>query len=81
MNVNDDTMRRWLQSRFNETQRMFENILGPSETLAVTDTLQWDDYSPYVSDGTDENHKKLARKNKFPLDLEAAYDLGKRFAS
>ncbi len=55
--------------------------MGPAETLAVTKTLQWDDYSKYVTDGTDEYEKKQSRKIKFPLDLDAAYQMGKRLVS
>ncbi len=80
MNVSDEVMRRWLLVRFDDTQRMFNNILGPAESLYVTDTLQWDDYSRYVSDGTDEAHKRESRKSRFPVDLEAAYEMGKRLA-
>lgn len=80
MNVDDEVMKRWLLSRLEETQRMFERILGPSESLMVTDTLQWDDYSQYVSDGVDEEHKKSSRRDKFPKDLETAYKIGVKLA-
>ena len=78
MNVNDKVMRNWLLSRLEDTRETFNNILGPAESLYVTDTLQWDDYSLYVSDGTDEAHKRESRLNRFPKDLEAAYEVGKR---
>jgi hypothetical protein len=55
--------------------------MGPSETLAVTKTLQWEDYSLYVTDGTVEAEKKESRRVKFPVDLEAAYQLGIRLVS
>jgi multimeric flavodoxin WrbA len=80
MNVDDEVMKTWLLGRLEETQRMFDRILGPSESLMVTDTLQWDDYSRYVSDGVDEEHKRSSRGDKFPRDLEAAYEIGARLA-
>lgn len=81
MNVNDETMESWLRPKFDAIQGMFERIVGPSETLAVTKTLQWNDYSKYVTDGTDETEKKQSRKEKFPVDLEASYEMGKRLVS
>ena len=80
MNVNDKVMRSWLLDRFQDTQGTFNKILGPAESLYVTDTLQWDDYSRYVSDGLDEAHKRESRLRKFPRDLDAAFELGKRLA-
>ena len=81
MNVNKETMEGWLKPKFDSWQDMYERIIGPAETLAVTKTLQWDDYSKYVTDGTDEYEKKQSRKIKFPLDLDVAYQMGKRLAS
>lgn len=81
MNVNDEFMEGWLKPKFDEIQGMYDRIVGPAETLAVTKTLQWNDYSKYVSDGIDEAEKKQSRKEKFPKDLESAFELGKRLAS
>lgn len=81
MNVNDETMEGWLRPKFDATQGMFDRIVGPAETLVVTKTLQWEDYSKYVTDGTDEEEKKASRREKFPKDLETAYEMGKRLAS
>ncbi len=81
MNVNKETMEGWLKPKFDSLQSMFDRIVGPAETLAVTKTLQWDDYSKYVTDGTDEYEKKQSRKIKFPIDLDAAYHMGKRLAT
>ncbi len=81
MNVNGETMEGWLRPKFESLQGMYERVMGPAETLVVTKTLQWDDYSLYVTDGTDEAEKKESRKEKFPVDLEAAYQLGIRLVS
>ena len=78
MNVNDERMRQWLLERLNGYESMYGRILGPAESLFVTDTLQWEDYSKYVTDGLDEVHKKMVRREKFPKDLELVYELGKR---
>ena len=55
-------------------------LLGPSEYLAVTDTLQFTDYSKYMSSIFDPAHKKRMREEKFPADLEKCRALGRRLA-
>ena len=54
---------------------------GPSEYLAVTDTLQFSDHSAYMSSSFDPEHKARMREEKFPKDLEAAYRLGARLGA
>ena len=78
MNVNEERMRQWLLERLKSYESMYGRILGPVESLFVTDTLQWDDYSKYVNDGLDEEHKKRIHREKFPKDLETTFELGKR---
>jgi len=60
---------------------MYGRILGSAESIFVADTLQWEDYSKYVTDGLDEEHKKKIGREKFPKDLELVYELGKRLCS
>ncbi len=55
-------------------------LLGPSEFLAVTDTLQFTDYSKYMSSIFDPEHKRKMREEKFPEDLKACRELGRRLA-
>ncbi len=55
-------------------------LLGPSEFLAVTDTLQFTDYSKYMSSIFDPEHKRKMREEKFPRDLKACRELGRRLA-
>ena len=78
MNVNHVTMEGWLRPKFESLQGMYERVMGTAETMVVTKTLQWDDYSKYV---TDEAEKKQSRREKFPVDLEATYQLGIRLVS
>jgi hypothetical protein len=81
MNVNDDRMRQWLLERLKSYESMYGRILGPAESIFVTDTLQWEDYSKYVTERLDEEHKKRIRREKFPKDLESVYEMGKRLCS
>ena len=60
---------------------VLERILGQSESLFVTDTYQFDDYSKYVSGAFDIEKKLKIRKELFPEDCRKAYELGARFAS
>ena len=55
-------------------------IFGLSESLMVTDTYQFDDYSKYVN-SFDVEEKSKRRREVFPLDCEKAYDMGVRFTN
>ncbi len=52
-------------------------LRGPCRFLAVTDTLQFDDYSKYMSSIFDPEHKRKMREQKFPQDLKACCELGR----
>jgi Multimeric flavodoxin WrbA len=54
-------------------------ILGSAESLVVTDTYQFDDYSKYVC-SHDEAAKAKRRREVFPLDCQKAFDMGVRLA-
>jgi hypothetical protein len=54
-------------------------MFGLSESLMVTDTYQFDDYSKYVN-AFNVEEKAKRRREVFPLDCEKAYDMGVRFA-
>jgi multimeric flavodoxin WrbA len=67
-------------SNFKMIEMLLARIFGSSESLAVYDTLQFDDYSKYVSSSFDPEQKVKRRKEVFPLDCQKAYDMGARFA-
>jgi multimeric flavodoxin WrbA len=67
-------------SNFKKIEMLLARIFGSSESLAVYDTLQFDDYSKYVSSSFDPEQKVKRRKEVFPLDCQKAYDMGDRFA-
>ena len=60
------------------TEHVMERIFGSCESFFVTDTLQFDDYSKYVSTAFDPVAKKKRHEKQFPLDCKKAYDLGAR---
>jgi multimeric flavodoxin WrbA len=60
------------------TEMAMERIFGSCDTLWVTDTYQFDDYSKFVSTLFDPVAKKKRRDEQFPKDCEKAYELGAR---
>ena len=60
-------------------EMLLGRMFGLSESLMVTDTYQFDDYSKYVN-SFDVEEKAKRRREVFPIDCEKAYDMGVRFA-
>ena len=60
------------------TEMAMARIFGSCESVFVTDTLQFDDYSKYVSTLFDAEEKKKHREAQFPEDCKKAYELGAR---
>jgi len=55
-----------------------KRIFGSSESLFVTDTYQFDDYSKYVSTLFNEEKKSKRREEEFPNDCKKAFEMGVR---
>ncbi len=53
-------------------------IFGSAETLLVTNTYQFDDYSKYETSGIDVTDKIRTREEVFPEDCKKAYEMGVR---
>ncbi|HVP95904.1 flavodoxin family protein [Methanoregula sp.] len=60
------------------TEMAMARIFGSCESMFVTDTLQFSDYSKYVSTLFDPVEKKRHRDVQFPKDCKKAYELGAR---
>jgi len=60
------------------TEMAMARIFGSCESMFVTDTSQFDDYSKYVSILFDPEEKKKHREEQFPKDCKKAYELGAR---
>ena len=65
---------------FNNNEKLLTRVFGSSESLIVTDTYQFDDYSKFVSSMFDSEHKAERKREVFPLDCEKAYHMGSRMA-
>lgn len=61
-------------------ENFLSRIMGPTESLVATDTLQFDDYSKYEASMFDEDAKKERNEKVFPYDCQKAYDVGVKIA-
>jgi multimeric flavodoxin WrbA len=66
-------------SQFKMMEMMLIRMFGSSEALVVYDTLQFDDYSRYVSSSFDPAAKAKRHSEVFPLECQKAFDMGVRF--
>lgn len=53
-------------------------VFGPSESMLVTNTYQFDDYSKYETSGIDVEEKTRVRREVFPKDCDKAFEMGVR---
>ena len=60
------------------TEMAMARIFGACESLWVTDTVLFDDYSKYESSLFDPAAKKKHKEEQFPIDCKNAYELGRR---
>ena len=66
-----------LYSNLEKYQRSITEVLGcRPELLYAYNTWQFSDYSKYESSIFSESEKRKQREEQFPLDCQAAYDLG-----
>ena len=73
---------RWgFDKQASETEAFLKRIFGASESLMVTDTYQFDDYSRVVAPQFDAEQKAERRREIFPLDCQKAFEMGARFAA
>ncbi len=62
------------------TEMFLKRIFGATESLFVTDTYQFDDYSKIFAPIFDREKKAKRRQEVFPLDCQKAFEMGVRFA-
>ncbi len=83
MNITEAVLQsgRWgFVKHASETELFLKRIFGNSESLMVTDTYQFDDYSEVVAPQFDAEHKAKRRREVFPVDCQKAFEMGVRFA-
>ncbi|HPI98320.1 MAG TPA: flavodoxin family protein [Synergistales bacterium] len=81
MNVKEEAMKERGYDKWTEkNESLMKWFFGHCESLFSFNTLQFDDYSLYVSDMFDPEEKMEQHKKVFSLDLESSFELGKRLA-
>jgi multimeric flavodoxin WrbA len=65
---------------FTSIEMTFKRFFGSSETLLVTDTYQFNDYSKYETSAFSEAKKAQRKAEVFPEDCRKAFEMGVRFA-
>jgi multimeric flavodoxin WrbA len=81
MGAREDQMKLLgLDKHLNMVEMVMRGIFGEVESLFVTDTYQFDDYSKCESSRFNVEEKAKRRKEEFPKDCQKAFDMGVRFA-
>lgn len=79
MNLDEDTMRKeGYEYIFRSKEFFMSRVFGPTQTLCVTDTMQFSDHSKYIYRMFDPEKKIRRRKEIFPQDCQKAFELGKK---
>ena len=79
MNVPEQALEQWnYPMLLGINSQLLGELFGYSETLMVCNTYQFNDYSKYAINLFKEEDKARQRKEHFPIDLQNAYELGKR---
>ena len=83
MNMTDTALqsgRLGVDKHVSATEMFLKRIFGASESLLVTDTYQFDDYSKVFAPQFNAEQKAKRRREVFPLDCQKAFEMGVRFA-
>jgi multimeric flavodoxin WrbA len=81
MGAQEDQIKRMGYDYYLNMVEMFmKRTFGEAESLLVTDTYQFDDYSKYESSRFNVEEKAKRRREEFPKDCQKAFDMGVRFA-
>ena len=79
MNIPKDALEDWnYPVLLGECAKQMRENFGHSEMLCACYTYQFNDYSRYAVTVFDEADKRRYHDEHFPIDLQKAYDLGKR---
>ena len=66
---------------FNTSERYMQMLLGSAETLCAFDTCQVEDYSKFVIESFDPDHKARRRAEVLPLECDRAFAMGQRLVA
>lgn len=77
--VEDKVEELGYEEHFKVNERFMKSIFGFAESLLVTDTYQFDDYSKYAASKFNVPQKEKRRQTQFPNDCLKAFAMGARF--
>ncbi len=80
MNAGEDQAEIYKEVIFSRMEGVMRRFLGETRSIYATETLQFDDYSLYVSDAFDPEARLRRRKEEFPKDCSKAFELGEWLA-
>jgi len=81
MNIKESNLEQMgYDQNFKSMEMTMMRTFGASESIFVTDTYQFDDYSKYESSAFNEEEKAKRREEVFPKDCRKAFDMGVRLA-
>lgn len=81
MNVNQEQATFLRYNRIFEGLQSLQRLLnGKWEYMMSYDTYQFKDYSKYAVEIFDEAKKRKVRKEQFPVDVQKAFEMGKRLS-
>lgn len=82
MNISEEALEDWKYPTLLGTcAKQMEENFGHSEALYICNTYQFNDYSRYAMTVFKEEEKRKYRDGHFDIDLQRAYELGKRLVS
>lgn len=81
MNCPEDWRENLYGYLFRSMENRMRDFFRHYEAVYSCDTYQFDDYSKYYSNMFSEEKKAKHRQEQWPIDLENAYQLGKRIAT
>lgn len=76
----DAAQKRGYDYVYRTIQRYLQLLGGTSEFITCADTFQFDDYAKYNTSNIDVAQKADVKQTQFPVDLQTAFDMGKRLA-
>lgn len=79
--VTNEILSRGYNYPFETAAKAITRYFGDCETLYAADTYQFTDYSQYHAGVFNLDHKIKQRDVQFPIDLQNAYELGKRLCN
>ena len=65
---------------FKTYDEMLERCFGNSVSMMATETLQVNEYNKYHMASFNESDRKKRREERFPIDCDKAYEIGKSIA-